>query len=64
MKQVDIDSGAIIEQQSVPVLPDDTIETLQERVKGVEHKAFPAALKYLATDRISLRDDNTIHWKY
>lgn len=53
--ETDIDSGAIIEQATVPVFPYDTIESLQERVKIAEHRIFPLALKYLATgDRKSV----------
>lgn len=62
--EVDIDSGAIIEQEWVPVLPNDTVKTLQERVKKAEHKAFPRALKHLATGRIQLKDDGKIQWNY
>ncbi|XP_063983299.1 trifunctional purine biosynthetic protein adenosine-3 [Diachasmimorpha longicaudata] len=62
--EVEIDSGAIIEQEAVPVLPGDTVETLQERVKGAEHKCFPRALKYLATGRIHLKEDGNLHWNY
>lgn len=62
--EVDIDSGAIIEQETVRVLPNDTEETLQERVKKVEHLAFPKALKHLATERISLRNDGTLEWRF
>lgn len=62
--EVDIDSGAIIEQESVPVLPNDTVNTLQERVKTAEHRAFPRALKHLATGRIQLKEDGKIHWIY
>lgn len=61
---MDIDSGAIIEQATVPVLPHDTVETLQERVKTAEHRIFPLALKYLATGRIQLKEDNSIVWNY
>ncbi|XP_076283145.1 trifunctional purine biosynthetic protein adenosine-3 Gart [Lasioglossum baleicum] len=60
--EVDIDSGAIIEQATVPVLPNDTVETLQERVKTAEHRIFPLALKYLANSTIKLKEDNTIAW--
>ncbi|KAF7995139.1 hypothetical protein HCN44_004611 [Aphidius gifuensis] len=60
----EIDSGAIIEQEPVKVLPNDTIGSLQERVKIAEHVAFPRALKLLATGQIKLKDDNTIQWNY
>ncbi|XP_076627675.1 trifunctional purine biosynthetic protein adenosine-3 Gart [Colletes latitarsis] len=62
--EIDIDSGAIIEQATVPVLPHDTVETLQERVKTAEHRIFPLALKHLTTGRIQLKEDNSIVWNY
>lgn len=62
--QVNIDSGAIVEQQAVPVLPCDTQKILQERVKIAEHRAYPRALKHLATGRIKLKEDGTLHWNY
>ncbi|KAH0952589.1 hypothetical protein HN011_004593 [Eciton burchellii] len=62
--EVDIDSGAIVEQEAVPVFPDDTEKILQERVKTAEHIAYPRALKHLANDRIKLNEDGTLHWNY
>ena len=49
-------------QESVPVFPDDTEETLAERVKTVEHKAFPKALELVASGKAVLKD-NKISWK-
>lgn len=62
INKVDIDSGAIVEQEVVPVFPDDTEKILQERVKTAEHRAYPRALKHLATGRIKLKEDGTLHW--
>ncbi|MCL2888240.1 MAG: phosphoribosylglycinamide formyltransferase [Elusimicrobia bacterium] len=39
------DRGPIIMQQSVPVLPGDTPETLAARVLEVEHKIYPLCVK-------------------
>lgn len=58
----DIDSGAIVTQEAVPVEPADTEEDLVERIKGAEHRAFPRALKWLATGRVKLGEDNKIVW--
>ncbi|MCL2171820.1 MAG: phosphoribosylglycinamide formyltransferase [Defluviitaleaceae bacterium] len=40
-----IDGGEIILQQAVDVLPDDTPESLQQRVLGVEWQILPKAVK-------------------
>jgi phosphoribosylglycinamide formyltransferase-1 len=46
-----LDSGPIVEQRAVPVLDDDSEETLSARILEVEHAAYPAALKRLLTER-------------
>ena len=38
------DNGAILVQRRVPVLPDDTPETLAARVLEIEHKILPLAV--------------------
>lgn len=58
----DIDAGAIITQEAVPIEPEDTEEILVERIKKAEHRAFPRALKLLATGKIMLGDDKKIIW--
>src|SRR5262245_8682294 len=45
------DAGPIIAQAEVPVLPDDTTETLAARVLEVEHRIYPEALKAVAEGR-------------
>jgi phosphoribosylglycinamide formyltransferase 1 len=42
------DAGPIIAQESVPVLSDDTAETLAARVLEAEHCLYPAALRRVA----------------
>ena len=42
------DSGPILVQKAVPVLEDDTPETLHARIQVQEHLAFPEALRILA----------------
>ncbi|NQU16467.1 MAG: phosphoribosylglycinamide formyltransferase [Candidatus Saganbacteria bacterium] len=39
------DTGPIIMQQAVPVLPNDTEETLSARILEQEHKIYPQAIK-------------------
>ena len=48
------DTGPIIVQKCVPVLEDDTPETLHARIQVEEHKAFPEALALLAAGRLSV----------
>lgn len=45
------DSGPIIVQKAVPVLEDDTPETLHARIQVQEHIAFPEALNILASGK-------------
>ena len=49
------DTGPIIVQKAVPVLEDDTSETLHARIQVEEHKAFPEALALLAAGRLSVQ---------
>uniref|UniRef100_A0A8B9CI11 Trifunctional purine biosynthetic protein adenosine-3 n=1 Tax=Anser brachyrhynchus TaxID=132585 RepID=A0A8B9CI11_9AVES len=48
----EVDAGAIIFQEAVPVKVGDTVETLSERVKEAEHRAFPAALQLVASGAV------------
>ena len=40
-----MDTGTIIAQAAVPVLDDDTAETLHARIQVQEHKIYPEAIK-------------------
>jgi phosphoribosylglycinamide formyltransferase-1 len=44
-----LDDGPVLGQISVPILSDDTAETLAARVLVQEHKLYPAVLKRFAT---------------
>lgn len=46
--QPDVDSGAIIAQEPVAVLPSDTLDSLMTRVHAVEHVLFPRAMDIVA----------------
>lgn len=39
-----MDTGPVILQERVPVLPDDTSESLHARIQVVEHRLYPAAV--------------------
>ena len=48
------DHGAIIAQREVPVRPDDTVETLQQRITATEPQFFVETLQALAEGRLKL----------
>lgn len=42
-----VDSGPVILQKKVEILPEDTLETLEEKVHAVEYELYPEALRKL-----------------
>ncbi|MBV9062481.1 MAG: phosphoribosylglycinamide formyltransferase [Alphaproteobacteria bacterium] len=55
-----LDSGPIIAQAAVPVLPDDTAETLAARVLEQEHKLYPEALRLVASRKVTLENGRAV----
>jgi phosphoribosylglycinamide formyltransferase-1 len=53
------DHGPIVLQEPVPVYPDDTPQALADRIKTVEHRLYPEALRLFAQDRVHL-DGRTV----
>lgn len=49
------DTGPIILQKVVPVMDDDTEETLAERILVEEHKALPEAIRLWTEGRLSIK---------
>jgi phosphoribosylglycinamide formyltransferase 1 len=43
--------GPILAQEAVPVLPDDTEESLHERIKEVERRLLPATIRRLVEEK-------------
>ena len=50
-----VDTGPIVLQEAVPVLPDDAEKTLHERIHRVEHKLYPRAIRLLIEGRLRVR---------
>ena len=49
-----VDSGPIVLQEAVPVLPNDTAATLQLRIQLVEHKIYPEAIRLFAEGKLKV----------
>jgi len=47
----DLDAGPIVMQAAVPVLDDDTEETLSARILAEEHRLYPAAVQLVLDGR-------------
>lgn len=50
----DYDTGPIVLQEPVPVLPGDTADSLAERVLEAEHRLYPEAVRLFAEGRVSV----------
>jgi phosphoribosylglycinamide formyltransferase-1 len=48
------DTGPVIGQTAVPVLPDDTEDSLRQRILAEEHRLFPAVIRALAEGRVQV----------
>lgn len=49
-----VDTGPIILQKKVPILPEDTLETLEARVHQVEYEIYPEALKRVLLGKVKV----------
>ncbi len=50
-----LDSGPIILQSAVPVLDNDSVESLSARILAQEHVIYPKAIQYVAEGRVSIQ---------
>jgi phosphoribosylglycinamide formyltransferase-1 len=48
------DSGPIVLQAAVPVLPDDTEASLSDRILAAEHRIYPEAIRLFAEGRLRI----------
>lgn len=56
----EVDSGPIIIQRAVPVLPEDTPETLAARVLEQEHVIYPKAIGWFFDDRLTIDGERVL----
>ena len=50
----ELDHGPMVVQAAVPVLPDDTVETLSARVLLQEHVIYPRAIRWFVEGRVTM----------
>lgn len=55
--RAEMDHGPIILQAAVPVLQDDTEETLSARVLAAEHQIYPEAVRLIAENRVNVLNE-------
>jgi phosphoribosylglycinamide formyltransferase-1 len=56
----EVDSGPIVAQAAVPVLDEDTPQSLAARVIVFEHRIYPLALKLVAEGRVQIKEGRCI----
>jgi phosphoribosylglycinamide formyltransferase-1 len=49
-----VDSGPIVAQRAVEVLPDDTVDTLHQRIQVEEHRIYPRVVAAFVNGALSL----------
>ncbi len=49
-----MDTGPVIIQAAVPVMPDDSEDTLAERILRLEHRIYPEAIRLYAEGRLKI----------
>jgi phosphoribosylglycinamide formyltransferase-1 len=58
-----LDHGPILVQAAVPVLADDTEDTLAQRVLAQEHRIYPQAARWLAQGRVEFLNEDVVQAK-
>lgn len=57
-----VDHGPIIAQEAVDVEPDDTPQSLHERIRKVEHRLYPEVIRAFAKGRLRV-DGRVVYWR-
>lgn len=55
-----IDHGPIILQEKVPILAEDTVESLEEKVHRLEHALYPQAVRLYAEGKLRVEKNGTV----
>ena len=57
----DYDKGPIVAQEPVRVFENDTLDSLEARIHGVEHEMYQQVLRWIAEGRVSIGSDRKVH---
>lgn len=49
-----LDTGPVILQEAVPVIQQDTVETLHQRIHASEHRLYPTAIDLFCNDKLKV----------
>ena len=60
----ELDSGPVILQARVPVLPTDTPQTLERRVHDAEYQIYPEAIRRIALGQLSFRNGEVYYGQH
>ncbi len=58
--RTEMDAGPIVAQAAVPVMPNDTADTLAARVLDAEHKLYPHALHLVASGALTVKGETVV----
>ena len=58
--RAEMDDGPIIVQAALPVAPDETPDELAARVLALEHRCYPAAVRWIAEGRVRIVAERVI----
>ena len=58
--RTEMDAGPILVQAAVPLLPEDTEDSLAARILNVEHQCYPLAVRLIAEGRVRIDGDTAI----
>ncbi|NQV99477.1 MAG: phosphoribosylglycinamide formyltransferase [Rhodospirillales bacterium] len=56
----EMDTGPILVQAVVPIGPDDTADSLAQRILAEEHRIYPLAVRLIADGRVSIKDERAV----
>ena len=56
----ELDGGPLIVQAPIPIRPEDSADSLQQRVHHMEHRIYPLAVEWFCSERLSLTEQGVL----